>query len=491
MAAGTKENSRNPGNSKARDWWVRFPLTVEIDLKNSDLKLGSRAIDLPNPEETLLTPLNLKVRIVVRKLPKFYREDYPDDAKLLTISLVNETQSSLEDLGEKSLFQSRFSIFPQTGGQLLPYYENTPSGDDEDVEKMNLLYRKERTLSIGHGSTGDRDAKEWAEFAEAIHAEPLPTTETPSFTPMLETSQGKEIKVCLAPLAGLNPADDGFDILNLLVKEYENLIETINQEAKSLEPRYQAVASTHILKCRSALDRMKSGIDLLKSSEMAAVAFRLLNNAMLLQSLASGARRLTTFDSKNNSWIVDEYQEPDLTGEKALERAWRPFQISFILMNLESLMDGKCPDRESVELIWFPTGGGKTEAYLGAASFSLFCRRLSEKNDSGTHILMRYTLSLLTSQQFQRASSLICAMESIRMETGMAEKLGNDPFSIGIWVGGDTSPNKIEQAKQSLREAKRYGEDKYSLVLLRCPWCGIQMGPVKNPRSGSNFIIRE
>ena len=115
----------------------------------------------------------------------------------MTISLVNETQSSLEDLGEKSLFQSRFSIFPQTEGQLLPYYENTPSGDDEDVEKMNLLYRKERSFSIGHGCTGDWDAKEWAEFAEAIHAEPLPTTETPSFTPMLETSQEKKLRYAL------------------------------------------------------------------------------------------------------------------------------------------------------------------------------------------------------------------------------------------------------------------------------------------------------
>ena len=479
-----------PGKSRAKEWWIRLPLKAELTLKSAELNFGSRSINLAIPEQNNLPPLNLELRVVVRKLPQFYRDDYPRDARLITLSLVNETKASLDELGEKTLFQSRFSVFPKTEDQILPYYENIPCGDDEDVEKMNLLYRKERSFSIGHGCTGDWDAKENAEFADAVHAEPLPTTQTPSFTPMLGTSDGEEIKVYLAPLAGLCEGEDGLTNLNLLVNEYETWIKAIEKEAESLDPRYLKSASNHIEKCRLALERMKSGIRLLNENEMAAEAFRLMNKAMLLQSLASSSRRKTTFDPTNRRWVNDKYIEPDTAGKNAKERAWRPFQIAFILMNLESLMDGNCPDRETVELIWFPTGGGKTEAYLGAASFSLFCRRLSDKNDSGTHILMRYTLRLLTSQQFQRAASLICSMESIRMEIGMAEKLGNDSFSIGIWVGGDTSPNKIEQAKKGLREAKRYGEDKYSLVLLRCPWCGIQMGPIKNPGNGSNYILR-
>ena len=486
-----KKTVGTPKNSRARDWWVRFPVELRLELSGADLELGSRTRDLNVPEQKGLPPLTLQVRIIARKLPRFYREEYPKDSKLITISLVNETKSSIEDCSEKALFQSRFSVLSKSEKQILPYYEHIPCGDDEDVEKMNLLYRKERTFAIGHGCAGDWDAPEGAEYAEAVHAEPLPTAETPSFTPMLETKAGDEINVHLAPLAGLVEGDDGTESLKTLVREYETWIAEIEKEASNLEERYQKSATTHLDKCRSALERMKKGMTLLTESDMAEEAFRLMNKAMLLQSIASNTRRMTSFDSRVRRFVNDEdYKEPDLTGTIATERAWRPFQIAFILMNLESLMDGACPDRETVELIWFPTGGGKTEAYLGGASFSLFCRRLEDRDDSGTHILMRYTLRLLTSQQFQRAASLICSMESIRNEEGMASKLGGDPFSIGIWVGGDTSPNTISKAKEHLTETKRSGEDKYSMVLLRCPWCGVQMGPIKSPVGRSNYMVR-
>ena len=126
------------------------------------------------------------------------------------------------------------------------------------------------------------------------------------------------------------------------------------------------------------------------------------------------------------------------------DNSWRAFQIAFFLLSIQSLVEKDSLDRETVDLIWFPTGGGKTEAYLGVAAFQMFYRRLLDPTDAGVDIIMRYTLRLLTADQFQRASRLICAMEYVRREN--ENELGRIPYSIGIWVGSKTSPNTNKEA---------------------------------------------
>ncbi|MCA9638924.1 MAG: hypothetical protein KC420_23010, partial [Myxococcales bacterium] len=150
-----------------------------------------------------------------------------------------------------------------------------------------------------------------------------------------------------------------------------------------------------------------------------------------------------------------DVREPNLTSEGRIEWTpkladldatiphpkhgyWRAFQIAFLLMSIRGIAEPRSSAREIVDLIWFPTGGGKTEAYLGLTAFTILFNRISGSELSGADVVMRYTLRLLTAQQFQRAAVLFCALEHLRKRNGM---LGEKAFRIGLWVGGSSSPN--------------------------------------------------
>src|ERR1700680_4512308 len=185
---------------------------------------------------------------------------------------------------------------------------------------------------------------------------------------------------------------------------------------------------------------MRDGLAFLKSDTQISPAFELANLAMLAQQVRSRREaRTATFDQATSALLFTEaYEAVDLNSERARASHWRAFQIAFILASLRSTADASDAERERVELIWFPTGGGKTEAYLGLAAFSIFLRRLRNRTDTGVQALMRYTLRLLTAQQFQRASRLVCAMEFVRRQHAAA--MGAGKISIGIWIGGSTTP---------------------------------------------------
>ena len=165
---------------------------------------------------------------------------------------------------------------------------------------------------------------------------------------------------------------------------------------------------------------------------------------------------------------------------------WRPFQIAFLLASLPELVDPTRSTRSVVDLIYFPTGGGKTEAYLGASAVSLLARRLRDKDDAGTDTLMRYTLRLLTAQQFLRAAALVCVLEDIRSKN--ENDLGTTSFGIGIWLGGSSTPNTWDQACENLRQLRSDASAQNKFLLLRCPWCGTEMGPKPKPRNGQDVI---
>jgi hypothetical protein len=255
------------------------------------------------------------------------------------------------------------------------------------------------------------------------------------------------------------------------------------------DPNHHQAASEHMAECRRCLERIEAGIELLADARQSHVsrAFAWMNEAMLAQQeryeIAAKHRREWKMDGK---YLVLEKSLAEVLAEQKAgatqrsPRGWRPFQLAFILMNLRSMVDRHHEERKLVDLIWFPTGGGKTEAYLGLTAFTIFHRRLEQPTNGGTTVLMRYTLRLLTAQQFERAASLICACELIR--SANVTLLGKERISIGLWVGNSVTPGSQQEARIKLQNLLRDRQSENPFLLLKCPWCGAEMGPVKADR---------
>ena len=465
---------------KERTWWLRTPVAVTAPFDAAALRGGNNRLVRPQAGDVASSNIeDLPIEVTAFTRPR------PDGSSLLTVSLINRSSPPARGGPDEScLFQTRFRVTVQgeegAAGGVLPYPERPRHEGgtiDTEYESFDLLYRKMKTFGVGHGCAADWDGPAELRVHE-VRAEPLPAVETPSITPQIfvrdEVGGRREINVPMGPLAGLDPTDDGFAAVETVIDLYAGWLEERRAAATAMEARYQAAATRHLDDCERALRRMRRGLEFVRTGA-ARRAFELANEAILLQQLRTRRTARTTVLDGARFRVVDNLDVPDW--RTARDRGtWRPFQIAFLLCAVESVADPDHDERDTVELIWFPTGGGKTEAYLGLAAFALFYRRLLDPNDHGVEVLMRYTLRLLTQQQFQRASSLACAMEHIRRRES---DLGDAEFSIGIWLGGDSTPNRRDDARQVLRKLNQgddWAENKF--VILRCPWCSAAMGPV-------------
>lgn len=264
-----------------------------------------------------------------------------------------------------------------------------------------------------------------------------------------------------------------------------NGLRTIRQD---LSTEYKITADRHITNCETCLSRMEKGVELLEQNENIRIAFQYMNLAMLMQQLHynlplqkwedNGAGDISLVNPVSMPVVTDDSTWHNK--EQRVYGKWHPFQLAFVLMNLRAMYDRDCNERGIVDLIWFPTGGGKTEAYLGLSAYTIFIRRLMNKDDKGTAILMRYTLRLLTAQQYERASAMICACDLIRKSH--EDLFGKNRITIGLWVGISTTPNKVSGAVKAYEKLYR-GEGSNPFVMLKCPWCGAQMGPVQKGKN--------
>lgn len=458
----------------SRVWWLRRPVTIDYRMSKGALEAEKTEVDLDNTVgPNGLGPLQLQLQVQSRI--------YGASERLITVSLINRTPKTT-GLDESCLFQAEVTVEPD-GANRIVAYPGTELGHDggDEEESLRLLYRDFQTFATGHGCSADWDLSTDKTAASKIMATSLPAIELPSLTPDVFDDNDKPLEISMKNLAALDEDDDGVASLGQLVQLYKAWIQQTVDKVSQLEPRYTPAAHRHILLHRRCLDRIESGIAFLKRNAHALLAFQLANHAVLLQQIRAvpserRSREITHDRDRKRNDFSRPPLEPDPTSPPRGKGVWRPFQIAFILSCVESVAKQEHPDRETVDLIWFPTGGGKTEAYLGLSAFSIFLDRLEHPGDTGVHVVMRYTLRLLSAQQFERASSLVCAMEHLRKPR--KQDLGTTPISIGLWVGTGLTPNSRDIAKTELDKAKKKGDSAPPFALNRCPWCAASFGPV-------------
>jgi hypothetical protein len=287
---------------------------------------------------------------------------------------------------------------------------------DPDERVADLQYRDAFEYAVGHGVSacalpvkngGCRTVETaWIPRAEVERVEhrPLPANAT----------------LDMEKLANIKDAAEAKSLIEPLIQAYREWItkQPVPVGSSSVEKRRADVAAKMLSRAGVVAGRIEQGLKELGDRDVLE-AFRLANRVMA---------------------AVGRQRRKDITEPPK----WRPFQLAFLLLNLTSMAEPENADREIVDLLFFPTGGGKTEAYLGIAAFTMFLRRLRNPGSlrgCGVAVIMRYTLRLLTLDQLGRGAALICAMELER--TKDVKKLGTWPFEIGLWVGQAATPNRM------------------------------------------------
>lgn len=445
----------------------RIPAQAEISLRSSELLgEGVRSVRKQVAVEGEDTGLQLHV---------LSRPRGSERQRLVTFTLVNrKVARSHRPQDDECFFQCKFAVYDPSGSSCFIEYPERPGQPVDDEEaSLRLLYRHRKVYAVGHGCAPDWEEPEDGR-ATKIWSASLPMYEVKPVLP--RSIEGLDL-----PMLVLSQKDDdvGLELCGRLADEYLNWIE---QQERRIEDEVRhplkEIARKHMELCRECLKRMRGGIRLLREDKLVRRAFALMNRAMLMQQIHYGisSRQIREWVSGENGSLELQrpFKQPDYND---LKRIWRPFQLAFVLMNLRSIAEPECEEREIVDLIWFPTGGGKTEAYMGLSAFTILLRRLHDPDNAGTTVLMRYTLRLLTTQQFQRAASLICALEYLRRE--QEPDLGSVPVTIGLWVGGDVAPNREADGTKALNDLQSGARRDNPFIVLSCPWCGARMGPVK------------
>ncbi|MFG1735349.1 DISARM system helicase DrmA [Paenibacillus sp. 843] len=336
-----------------------------------------------------------------------------------------------------------------------------------DVAADELVYRKQTVFAVGHGVSVNWDGiSDDRQHVSVLTTKVMPVYEIPRVIPPDWDGQGT---LDMKKIASATSGEEIYGYLEPLLDKYDQWVFERELEVDDLNSELKSTGEEHLRLCRESLNRMRKGLDLIRSNGRNGEvfkAFQLANRVMFMQRTQSVWARNA---SKKKDWS---------NGPEEIKTTWRPFQIAFILQSLTGIVEPQHGDRKIADLLWFPTGGGKTEAYLGLAAFVMAIRRLRKeenglRGDAGVSILMRYTLRLLTIQQFQRASTLICACEIVRNED--PNTWGKEPFRIGLWVGGKNTPNSYDECEEVLRPGNSNPTTTTPVQLVACPWCGSKL----------------
>lgn len=427
----------------ARKWSLTVPLLKEEQASSR----SSHSMQSLSVAESGGLQLVLSVRPVQSGVP------VPAGTRSVSIFLVNNRRPAGD--GERDtafIFQAALSIHCAAGFVARP--DPRGQGGDADEQVADLQFRDACEYAVGHNVSAvarlNADGR-----CRCVSTAWLPTAEVEKVVPVSIAG----VELGMENLAAAKDADAVAAMLAALPDRYADWIAEQRAKRPDGEQRRQ-VADRLLHRASVARQRIEAGIACLADPQVLE-AFRIANRAV-----ASAIRRRASFDGT-------------CTPETARAPAWRPFQLAFILMNLRGIAEPSHPDREVADLLFFPTGGGKTEAYLGLAAITLVLRRLKNPSiaSAGLSVLMRYTLRLLTLDQLGRAATLICALELERQAN--VARLGPWPFEIGLWVGQSATPNRIGKKGDNDRYSARARTIAFQnndrkpspIPLENCPWC--------------------
>ena len=414
--------------------------------------------------------------------------------RALTVFLVNRRATVHRFYADVSYaFQARLELICEAGFE--PRHDlSSYRAQDWDLRVADLHYRDICEWAVGRNVAAGWDAADdLAGVVTRVWTDPLPSAEVERVAPNEDAELKARVTFGMETLAQMAEADGAAlcGALADLPALYGLWIEAERKKLAGLPDRRRETGESLIAEMESAKSRIANGIDILARDARARTAFRFMNLAV-----AMAARRRIAGATGDPTAL----REPE----------WRPFQLAFVVLNLAGLVDRRHVDRETADLLFFPTGGGKTEAYLGLAAFVIAHRRLSGSGvlGAGVAVIMRYTLRLLTLDQLARAAGVVCALELMRTDAKNIDErgrhlLGDWPIEIGLWVGSDASPNKLGGKGKSdettaVGRVRRYrnGRDKRAPAPLKaCPWCGTAFTPssfacMPNEHAPINLEIR-
>ncbi len=441
--APTEDSAADKPEAPRIERWARTPKRAEVTVPIRGAKKRAAPIDVPGSAGLRVVA---SVRAVSRR-----NHLVPKGTRSVSVFLVNHREPAADTRKDESFaFQAALSLRCDAGFVARPDLRGRDTHDWDD-RVAELQYRDAVEYAVGHGiathATVDPDGR-----CRSVATTWIPCAEVEKVVPGVVTG----VSLSMDALAACATADEVRSQVGALVTEYAAWI--ASQRATPIaEGHRREVAEQLLDRAEFARKRIADGLACLDEPK-AFEAFRITNRAM-----AKAARQ-------RSPHLYDKGQEP----------TWRPFQLAFLLMNLRGVETPEHPDRELVDLLFFPTGGGKTEAYLGLAAFTLVLRRLRNPGlaSAGVSVLMRYTLRLLTLDQLGRAATLLCALELERQAD--VEKLGPWPFEIGLWVGQAATPNRMGQKGDANPYTARARAIAYKnddrkpspIPIENCPWCG-------------------
>jgi hypothetical protein len=441
--------------------WTRTQHEHKVALPLNGPPRAEQALNVAGATDSLV------LRLVLRPVPESERGLVPKGTRYATVFLVNERNAVEKPEQDRGfVFQVKFTLSCEEGFVARPNLRGAWKDDDIDERIGDLQFRDCFEFGVGHGvSVNAESVREGTGVkCHRISTSWMPSAEVEKVVP--SAVKGVELK-----MATLGELPEGRAAGAALTKLGAAYGEWIDRQAKldpTLTDARRDTAETLLHAARVAKRRIDAGIRILVEDETALEAFRLANRVMA----AAQTQR-------------EKQKNPTKVASGEFVPTWRPFQLAFVVMNIASQVDPANSERDAVDLIFFPTGGGKTEAYLGLAAFTLVLRRLHYPGvrSAGVTILMRYTLRLLTLDQYERASALICALEVERRKN--VERLGTQRFAIGLWVGKAATPNRFGTEKDrdettALNRVKAFRKDPKNnaspIPIDKCPWCGASFG---------------